>query len=280
MRDLCQSALPQASRILVVDDDRRTASAMAQWLCSIGGHATASGSETEATRAASTGGFDVCIIDAALPADGARRVAMAVRAASPCVGLVATVPGDPAVGAATADWADAAVALPFVDAALLAAVTAAALFAWALSGALVPSSAAAAFSSRIDLPSLLRTGIHLSLVDNLAFLASSGAEISDFAPARALSTRDVAQATSPARSSAARFLRVSSDCKALASARSFWAARFAWASSCARHSRSSRPRLSSVSRLSSWCFASTRRPWSCACSASAKRNAPAPEPKV
>ena len=126
MRDLCQSALPQASRILVVDDDRRTASAMAQWLCRIGGHATASGSETEATRAASTGGFDVCIIDAALPADGARRVAMAVRAASPCVGLVATVPGDPAVGAATADWADAAVALPFVDAALLAAVTAAA----------------------------------------------------------------------------------------------------------------------------------------------------------
>ncbi|MCE9630349.1 MAG: sigma-54-dependent Fis family transcriptional regulator, partial [Planctomycetia bacterium] len=128
MRDLCPSALPQASRILVVDDDRRTASAVAQWLCSIGAHATASGSEIEATRAGGTGGFDVCIIDAALPVDGAERVAMAVRAASPCVGLVAAVPatssGDPAV--TMADWADAVVAVPAADATLLAAVTSAA----------------------------------------------------------------------------------------------------------------------------------------------------------
>lgn len=140
MPDLCQSVVPQASRILVVDDDRRTASAMAQWLCSIGGHATASGSETEAIRAAGTGGFDICIIDAALPDDGARRVAMAVRAASPRAGLVATVPGEARDATATADWADAAVALPFVDAALLAAVTSAARAGRARADATTPAA--------------------------------------------------------------------------------------------------------------------------------------------
>ena len=35
------------NRILVVDDDRRMASHIAQWLCSLGWHATAAGDVTE-----------------------------------------------------------------------------------------------------------------------------------------------------------------------------------------------------------------------------------------
>ena len=38
------------NRILVVDDDRRMASRIAQWLCSLGWHATAAGDVTDAIK--------------------------------------------------------------------------------------------------------------------------------------------------------------------------------------------------------------------------------------
>ena len=110
-------------RILVVDDDRRSASATAQWLCSTGWHALAAGSVSEAVRIAARGGLGGCLVDAGLPEDGAAVVAAAARSASPTVGLVAVVPTD--THAATPRWADATVSLPASDAALLAALDAA-----------------------------------------------------------------------------------------------------------------------------------------------------------
>ena len=114
------------TRILVVDDDRRSASGLAQWLCSLGHHASAAGSAAEAVQALGRGPCDVCIVDALLPDRGAERVAVAVRAAQPTA-VVALVP--PGGGDATAALAelrpDAVVPQPAADADLLAAVDAA-----------------------------------------------------------------------------------------------------------------------------------------------------------
>ena len=40
-----------AMRLLVVDDDRRQASHLAQWLCGLGHHASAAGTAAEAVQA-------------------------------------------------------------------------------------------------------------------------------------------------------------------------------------------------------------------------------------
>jgi len=120
-------ARPDAStarpaRILVVDDDRRSASALAQWLCGLGHHAIAAGSAAEGIRAAARGGWSACVVDAGLPDDGARGVAEAVRLAAPAAGIVAAAP---AACPAAAAWADTTVAMPADDAAILAAIDAA-----------------------------------------------------------------------------------------------------------------------------------------------------------
>jgi len=100
-------------RLLVVDDDRRMASALAQWLCGLGHHAVAAGSATEAAKAACRGGWSACLVDAGLADDGAAGVAAAVRAVAANAAIVATTPcADDAVF----PWADAAVSLPAVDA--------------------------------------------------------------------------------------------------------------------------------------------------------------------
>ena len=52
------------NRILVVDDDRRMASHIAQWLCSLGWHATATGDVTEAIKKLGQHRYDFCILDA------------------------------------------------------------------------------------------------------------------------------------------------------------------------------------------------------------------------
>ena len=120
------SATPEPARILVVDDDRRSASTLAQWLCTQGWHAVATGSVAEAVRAAGRGPCDACIVDAALPAAGAAAVAACVLAASPLAGIVAMIPrqsqGDSAAHASACPWADAAVELPARDDAVLAAL--------------------------------------------------------------------------------------------------------------------------------------------------------------
>jgi two-component system response regulator AtoC len=110
-----------SGRLLVVDDDRRMASGLAQWLCAVGFHASAAGTADEALQAISRSPCDACIIDGLLPDAG--RVAAALRAATPAAGLVVILPS----GTDTArNWpGDVHVASPVCDADLLAAIAAA-----------------------------------------------------------------------------------------------------------------------------------------------------------
>ncbi len=112
-----------------MDDDRRAASALAQWLCGLGHHAIAAGSAAEGMRAAGRGGWSACVVDAGLPDGGARGVADAVRASAPAAGIVAALPASSAAPAHA--WADAAVTMPGDDVAILAAIDAAMLAAGA-----------------------------------------------------------------------------------------------------------------------------------------------------
>ena len=61
------------NRILVVDDDRRMASRIAQWLCSLGWHATAAGDVTDAIKKLGQYRYDFCILDGDLPDNGSIR---------------------------------------------------------------------------------------------------------------------------------------------------------------------------------------------------------------
>ena len=119
------ATLPQAPRMLVVDDDRRRASSLAQWLCSQGGHAIAAGSAAAAMRVIGRGGIELCIVDAGLPDDGAAAVAAAIRGAVPTGGIVAILPGELRGATSSPIWADATVAEQPHDADLLAAIAAA-----------------------------------------------------------------------------------------------------------------------------------------------------------
>jgi DNA-binding NtrC family response regulator len=123
MPALPDDASPKPCRILVVDDARRSASALAQWLCGLGHHAVAAGSVAEGVRAAGRGGWSACILDAGLPDPGARVVAESVRVAAGAAGVVAAIV-ERAAGSTPA-WADASVAMPAADGAILAAIDAA-----------------------------------------------------------------------------------------------------------------------------------------------------------
>jgi DNA-binding NtrC family response regulator len=110
----------------VVDDDRRSASGLAQWLCSLGHHASAAGSVAEALQALGRGPCDVCLVDAALPDSGAVHVAQAVRAANAVAALVALVtPGADLMSTLAPLRPDALVPQPAADADMLAALAAA-----------------------------------------------------------------------------------------------------------------------------------------------------------
>jgi DNA-binding NtrC family response regulator len=108
-------------RILVVDDDRRMASRRAEWLCSLGWHASAAGSAAEALRLPGRERAAACIIDGQLPDDGGRRTAEAIRASAPDAAIVALT----AAGGIQPAWADAAVVEPGHDAEILAALSSA-----------------------------------------------------------------------------------------------------------------------------------------------------------
>jgi two-component system response regulator AtoC len=99
-------------RLLVVDDDRRKASHLAQWLCGLGHHASAAGTAAEAVQALGRGTCDVIILDGAM-ADTQR-----VAAAAGGAGLLVLLPA----AASPAVIGDAAVASPVQDADLLAAI--------------------------------------------------------------------------------------------------------------------------------------------------------------
>ena len=123
-----RSASPQISpaRILVVDDDRRSASTLAQWLCSLGHHASAAGNAAEAVQALGRGPCDLCLVDALLPNRGAERITVAVRAAQANAAVVALVPaGSDATATLSPLRPDAVVPQPAADADLLVAIDAA-----------------------------------------------------------------------------------------------------------------------------------------------------------
>lgn len=67
------------NRILVVDDDRRMASRIAQWLCSLGWHATAAGDVTDAIKKIGRHRYDFCILDGDLHDNGSIRLATLLR---------------------------------------------------------------------------------------------------------------------------------------------------------------------------------------------------------
>jgi DNA-binding NtrC family response regulator len=99
-------------RLLVVDDDRRAASNRAQWLCSLGHHASAAGTAAEAAQAIARAGCDVVVLDGGLPDAG--LVVAAAGAAGVVVLAAGHGPAD-AVG-------DAVVPAPGRDAEILAAI--------------------------------------------------------------------------------------------------------------------------------------------------------------
>jgi len=88
-------------RVLVVDDDRRVASQTAQWLCSLGWHASAVGRVDEALQLLAREPYAACIVDGLLAGGDAGRIAANLRLTGVHTGLVITVP-EHAVAAATA----------------------------------------------------------------------------------------------------------------------------------------------------------------------------------
>jgi DNA-binding NtrC family response regulator len=100
-------------RLLVVDDDRRAASNRAQWLCSLGHHASAAGTAAEAVQALDRSVCDVVVLDGALPEAG--RV---VAAAGHRLGLVVLAAGHGSGG----PGGDARVPAPLRDVDILAAI--------------------------------------------------------------------------------------------------------------------------------------------------------------
>jgi two-component system response regulator AtoC len=112
-------------RVLVVDDDRRVASQTAQWLCSIGWHASAVSRADEALPLLARERFAACIVDGLLAGNGAARIAASLRLTSVGSGLVLTMPEASATSIAAGIDPDAIVHTPARDADLLAAIDAA-----------------------------------------------------------------------------------------------------------------------------------------------------------
>ena len=112
-------------RVLVVDDDRRVASHTAQWLCSLGWHATAVGRADEALSRLAGESYAACIVDGLLAAHGAAQIAARLRLAATGTGLVITMPETSAASVSTEIEPDAVVPVPARDADLLAALDAA-----------------------------------------------------------------------------------------------------------------------------------------------------------
>jgi DNA-binding NtrC family response regulator len=200
-------------RVLVVDDDRRMASATAQWLCSQGWHASAAAGVDEALPLLSRGPCDACVIDGLLPDDGVARLTAMVRAAAPAAGIVISLP--PAMIAASernggADSlpagcaaADALVATPMRDDDLLAALARA-----CTGGRSRPAAAARPAADRRMLgshPSILQT---LDLVDRIADTPATVLITGESGTGKSLLARVIHQASGRA----GRFVEVACGC--------------------------------------------------------------------
>ncbi|MFM8537329.1 MAG: sigma 54-interacting transcriptional regulator [Planctomycetaceae bacterium] len=124
--DPCTSPSPAGDRwrILVVDADRRLASSLAEWLCGLGHHASAAGNASEAVRMIGRVAYDICLVDALLPDDGAARVTVALRAHAPRAALIRCLPTSPH-DPARLQPADGTLVKPHRDEDLLAALASA-----------------------------------------------------------------------------------------------------------------------------------------------------------
>jgi DNA-binding NtrC family response regulator len=111
-------------RVVIVDRDRRLASALAEWLCTQGHHASAAGTAEEAIRLLERGPCSACVVDAGLPDDGVDRVADGLRAAAPQAAVVLAVASE-RCDTRRLPVADAVVPRPLRDAAILEALAAA-----------------------------------------------------------------------------------------------------------------------------------------------------------
>lgn len=114
-----------SGRVLVVDDDRRVASQTAQWLCSLGWHASAVGNADEALPLLGREPYAVCIVDGLLSGGGAARIAATLKLAAGQTGFVATAPAASAAVVAATITPDQVVHAPARDADMLAAIEAA-----------------------------------------------------------------------------------------------------------------------------------------------------------
>jgi two-component system response regulator AtoC len=108
-------------RVIVIDDDRRGASAQARWLCSRGWHARAAASQAEAERLWERSPCDVCLIDAGLPAVERLLASLTMRSPATATVLVRSAGG----GSVPAAAVDAVVGPCPSDADLIAAMAAA-----------------------------------------------------------------------------------------------------------------------------------------------------------
>jgi len=112
-------------RVLVVDDNRRVASDTAQWLCSLGWHASAVSRAEEALPLLAREPYAACIVDGLLAGNGTARIAAGLRLTATGTGLVVTVPEASGTSIAPGIDPDAIVHTPARDADLLAALDAA-----------------------------------------------------------------------------------------------------------------------------------------------------------
>jgi DNA-binding NtrC family response regulator len=191
-------------RVLVVDDDRRVASRTAQWLCSLGWHASAVGRAEEALPLLAREPYAVCIVDGLLAGNGAGRIAASLRMAANGTGLVITVPKASPTAIAPDLDPDAIVPMPARDADLLAALSASAAAA---------ARRAAAVEARPATPKLLGTSPSMvHLLDLVARLADAPATLlitGESGTGKTLLAREIHRAS---RRRGKRFVEVACGC--------------------------------------------------------------------
>ena len=79
-------------RVIVINNDRRKASSTAQWLCSLGWHASAAGNTAEGLQLLDRGRCDTCVVDGQLPSGGAEKILTYLRTKAPAAGIVVVNP--------------------------------------------------------------------------------------------------------------------------------------------------------------------------------------------
>ena len=193
-----------SGRVLVVDDDRGVASQTAQWLCSLGWHASAVGNADEALPLLGREPYAACIVDGLLAGGGAARIAATLKLAAGQTGFVATAPAASAAAVAAAIAPDQVVHTPARDADMLAAIEA------AIAAAAARAKAAEA---RPPVPKLLGSAPAMQrLIDLMTRLADAPATLlitGESGTGKSLLAREIHRASRRRRG---RFVEVACGC--------------------------------------------------------------------